>query len=119
MTNQFNAAEFTMPSATQQLKTELVCNVPEFTFGLYAEDGRPAKEKTTIAFGVMENGVKRRLGSVVINEDYILVLPMDCEKEFRGKDTWDTIYFLRKLAASDGYSWEEAEFGKENKGILY
>lgn len=105
----FNATTFSLPSATQALKTELVGNVPEFRYGFARTDDRPVKDITSIAFGYMEGATKVRLGSVsTLQEDYILVISMDCENEYRATDTWDAIRFL-KLLANNGHNWEKAE----------
>lgn len=107
----FNAANFTLPSITQELIGELKMHVKPLRFGLFSDvKGQPAKEVTTIAFGhMLDSGVKHRLGSITIEDDYILVLSMDSTEEYRACDKWDCIYFLNALAASTGYDWVEAE----------
>ena len=105
----FDVKNFTLPSETQQLKFDLTGEVPEMSFGLYSEDKTvKAKDIKTIAFGVVnKDNVKERHGSIIFEQDYILVLAMDNREEYRAKDKWDCIYFLNKLLLNN-FDWAKS-----------
>jgi len=103
----FKTENFTLPSVTQEMKSNLVAALPDITFGLFTADRTvKASDIKTIAFGVWVNGVKQRHGSIVIEQDYILILAMDNRNEYRAKDKWDCIYFLNKLRTNN-YDWDK------------
>lgn len=104
----FNATTFVSVNPTRSLKSELVAGAPMFKFGMVSLDGVPLADLKTIAFGHMVGGSKVRLGSVVIEEDRILILAMDGQHEYRASCTQEAIRFLLKLAYY-GHDWGKAD----------
>ena len=104
----FNPATFSLPSATQLLKSHLSASNTGLIFGLVKHEGEKPSEANTIAFGHMVDGVKVRLGSIsTISDDYILVLSMDSVCEFRSSGEHQVVAFLNVLV-SKGFDWTAA-----------
>ncbi len=85
------------------LETHPASNVLDF--GVVRED------ETVLAFGLIQNGKKTRMGSITFHDvpgdEHFLVLSYpDSAEEFRPASLSELGWFLWKLASSD---WEQAE----------